>query len=70
MVNEDMESLEQLVRDYKEGRIRGLVLTYERDDGKPVHKVMGEYADDLTAAASQVRRLDLALNRHFFSDHS
>lgn len=61
--NEDVESLEQFVRNYREGKVRrGVILTYETDDGRSVHKIIGDYADDLAAAASQVARLDVALN--------
>lgn len=62
---EDVAALEQFVRDYREGKVSGVVLTYQLADGKPQHKVMGAYAEDLVEASNQVRRLDLALNRLF-----
>lgn len=67
--NEDVEALEKFLQAYREGKIRGVVLTYETDEG-PEHKLMGQYADDLLAASNQVRRLDLALNRHFLRSQS
>ena len=68
--NEDVEFLDQFIRDYREGKVRGLALTYETENGSSEHRLLGEYADNLVAAANQVRRLDLALNRHFLRGDS
>lgn len=62
---EDVDVLEQFVRDYREGKVSGVVLTYQLADGESKHQVMGAYAEDLVAATAQVRRLDVALNRLF-----
>lgn len=62
--------LEQLLEDFRAGKVSGLALTYETIDGESRHQLMGDYADDLMAATNQVRRLDVALNRHFLRSES
>ena len=64
-VSEGVELLEQLLKDFREGRIRGIALTYRTEDGESEHQLVGEFADNPMAAINQVRRLDVALNRHF-----
>lgn len=62
--------LEQLLEDFKAGKVSGVVLTYQTADGASKHQLMGEFADDLLAACNQVRKLDVALNRHFLRPDS
>lgn len=62
--------LEQLLEDFREGKVSGVVLTYQTSEGGSKHQLIGAYADDLMAATNQVRRLDVALNRHFLSPDS
>lgn len=69
-VSEGVSVLEQLLRDFSAGKVSGVVLTYQTEDGGNKHQLVGEFADDLMAAIDQVRRLDVALNRHFLRPES
>lgn len=70
VVSEGVSVLEKVLRDYSEGKLPGLVLSYRTEDGGSKHQLLGEFADDLMAAIDQVRRLDVALNRHFLRPDS
>ncbi|NOV25903.1 hypothetical protein E5S69_20585 [Cupriavidus necator] len=59
--------IEKFLQLYREGKVRGAVISFTDEDGKMKHKLMGSLAEDISAAMNQVRRLDLAVSRRFFS---
>lgn len=68
--NEDVEVLEAFVRAYREGRVPGVVISYQTDEGTTRHHLMGRFTTDPSAAFSQVRSLDMAVNRLFLCRQS
>lgn len=68
--NEDVEVLEAFVKAYREGKIPGVVISYQTDDGKKRHHLMGEFTADFAAVNGQVRSLEMAVNRLFLCRQS
>jgi len=70
VTNEDVEVLEAFIQSYREGKIPGVVISYQTDEGKVRHHLMGEFTADFAAANSQVRSLEMAVNRLFLCPRS
>lgn len=63
--NEDVEVLEAFVRAYREGKIPGVVISYQTDEGTKRHHLLGEFTSDYSAVNSQMGSLEMAVNRLF-----
>lgn len=49
------------------GKLRGAVISFVREDGRSEHMLLDSFAEDIGAAMDQVRRLEQAVSRRFFS---
>lgn len=59
--------IESFLDSYRAGNVRGAVITFIGEDGKEKHMLLGSLAENLSAAMDQVKSLDVALSRRFFS---
>ena len=64
--SEAIAEFENFLELYRQGKVKGAILSYQTEDGESKHHLMGRFAACMGAAMDQVRDLDWKLARRFF----
>ncbi|SOY56838.1 hypothetical protein [Cupriavidus taiwanensis] len=59
--------VDRFVERRRTGKLRGAIISFINEDGRPEHMLLDSFAEDIGAAMDQVKHLDVTLSRRFFS---